>query len=85
MTKGQKQGVFAILGIIFIFSGLLSVDESRQMDRLSYHYFDEGGLTFQHYRDEVSLYSNISLILFVLALVCVFMVFAAKDKTQNHN
>lgn len=81
MTKGQKQGLFAILTIVLIFLGILAIVESNEMSDLSYSYFmEENPLGFKNYQSEAKTYGIYAMISFAAALFCIFMIFASKKK-----
>ena len=85
MTKGQKQGLFVILTIAFIFLGILAMSESKEMQDLSYSYMDVNDeewdtSAIRHYGAEAKTYGRYAMISFAAALVCIYMIFASKKK-----
>ena len=81
MTKGQKQGLFAILTITFILLGILAINESQEMQDVSYSIaMEEDTSGFRHYQSEGKTYGTYAMLSFAAALVCIFMIFAAKKK-----
>ena len=81
MTKGQKQGLFVILTIVFILLGIAAVSESQEMQNISYSIaMEEDTSSFGHYQSEGKTYGNYTMISFAAALVCIYMVFASKKK-----
>jgi hypothetical protein len=81
MTKGQKQGLFAILTIVFIFLGITAISESQQMQDISFSIaMEEDTSSFGHYQNEGKTYGRYAMLSFAAALVCIFMIFASKKK-----